>query len=222
MKALKTPIEKTSVNAGLEGVAVDCNRNIIYLGARKRTTRRASIQSPKSGAFLSLIQRAKTIVLTRTTLTSFFGMIISTSLERNQRAILKISAKTEKLVDAKTFDELSRRTLRPKISIKRENLWSGGGPLYGHGVYLLGLDNNGSPFSEKAKKILRLKGKIRESSLLLDLKGLKISRKLARRKAHAFYRHLKHGSYDLTALIVGALQSLLLSGFSQAVWGKVF
>lgn len=165
-KAIGSSMLETDVNAGLEGIAVDCEGGVLYL-AQERGPRAIFMFELSSGKFIKAIQTSEENVPHPDYADLFYDQGHLYALERNQLKILKISPLSSKVVDARSFDEISDR-------LKTKELYDTGKPfglaeaLYmDEGKIYLGLDNNGNSFSEKAKKTLGLKSKKNDSLLLI-------------------------------------------------------
>ena len=143
---------KWGTNSGLEGLAVDCERNILYL-AKERSPRFIVIYDMEDDAVLDIFN-----------LPDKYGDVSDLKyangylylLERNENLITKINVETKQIVDQVSYRQICSH---PE------------GKLYSHTEYGLaeallltedqiwiGLDNNGLPFSRHARQTYQLTG----------------------------------------------------------------
>jgi hypothetical protein len=112
-KDIGTPLEKISNNAGFEGLALDCNQNILYI-AQERDPRAIIIYDLKNNSYQGIIQTKPN---SKTQISPDYSDLYYQNgylyaLERNEWNILKIDLKTKKVVENFTFDENSFLNLR--------------------------------------------------------------------------------------------------------------
>ena len=143
---------KWGTNSGLEGLAVDCERSILYL-AKERSPRFIVIYDMEDQAVLDIFN-----------LPDSNGDVSDLKyengylylLERNENLVTKINVETKQIVDQVSYRQVCSH---PE------------GKLYSHTEYGLaeallltedeiwiGLDNNGLPFSRHARQAYKLTG----------------------------------------------------------------
>lgn len=158
------PLEKISVNAGFEGVAADCARQILYISQERGP--RAIIEVD--------LKTLKTVNIFQTEVTDkkqknldyadlHFENDFLYILERNSYQILKYSLKNKKVISSYSFINMT--------NFKANELYNTGEP-YGlaegltmnSDVIYIAFDNNKSPLSTSASKKFKISGNV--SSIL--------------------------------------------------------
>lgn len=140
-------------NAGLEGLAIDCEKKVIYL-AKERDPRILFSASLKSGDILETFQIPETDSNDFADLKFYKGFLYV--LERNASLITKVDVKTKSVVSKYSYAHVTKGP---------------GGPLYGPTPYgleegllvlddevWLAVDNNELEATKYAKETFRLKG----------------------------------------------------------------
>lgn len=153
-----TPLSDIDINAGFEGVAVDCSKSRLYV-AQERNPRALIVVDLKKEVVTDMFQ----VALDKNTphpdyADLFFDQTKLYILERNSYRILKLNPLTKSIEASASF-----KRLNPQFETRE--LYETGKP-YGlaEALYLdenyiyIGIDNNGDPFSEKAGKVFDFKG----------------------------------------------------------------
>lgn len=158
------PLKKIPVNAGFEGIAVDCPNNKLFI-AQERSPRALIVIDLKSlkitDFFTTASKNPKQKNLDYADLHFEGGYLYI--LERNNYNILKMDVSSKKIITSLSFKNLK--------NIKADELYDTGEP-YGlaegltmntNTIYIA-LDNNKTKISEKAKKLFKVDGQV--SSIL--------------------------------------------------------
>lgn len=157
-------IESYGLNAGLEGIAVDCKTKTIYI-AQEREPR--SIFAFKEGnpKVEIIIQPEKDIEgeLNHDFADLHFNNGYLYALDRNFRQISKIDVNAKEIIRTMTYEDLGGFNIRELYNIRKP--YGLAEALYiENDQIILGIDNNFISFSEKAFKKFGFKGK--DSTLL--------------------------------------------------------
>lgn len=150
LRAVGANPEKTSVNAGIEGIAMDCESNTLYI-AQERSPRAIIVADLNKNKVVKSFSTPAVENPNPDYADLYFEKGFLYVLERNKRMIIKVDPKSEKVVDEASYLNLAD-------NFKASELYDTGKP-YGVGEALfmdsdfiyIGNDNNWDKFSEKAK-----------------------------------------------------------------------
>ncbi|MCO4754472.1 MAG: SdiA-regulated domain-containing protein, partial [Bacteriovoracaceae bacterium] len=145
-------------NAGLEGIAIDCENQTLYL-AQERSPRAIVVVNLNT---LKVEKIGSTKIIKENIHPDYADLFFNNNalyvLERNMRRILKLDPKSLEVIQS-----VSYASLGPQLQI--QDLYNTGEP-YGlaEALYMsdrhifIGLDNNRNSFTKKAKILYPLKG----------------------------------------------------------------
>ena len=159
---LPSLFKKNSVNAGIEGLAVDCKRNILFV-SQERDPRKLWSISLSNHSFEEIPLPAGH---NNDIADLYYESDHLYILERNHYKILKYSIEKKKIVDSASFASLGTLLLKDLYDSD---------PRYGQAegltmnreVILIGVDNNGDKVSAAGKKIF---GSHENHSVILKFK----------------------------------------------------
>jgi hypothetical protein len=158
-KQFKINYYDISSNAGLEGVAVDCKNNILFM-AQERQPRGIfvfNLETKKAIRFIDFAPYYESKKINPDFADIFFEGEHLYALERNHRVIAKINPVTGALVSRIGYGFLKDFPLRDLY--KKDHPYGLAEGLYmTKGQIIIAIDNNGAEISEKAKGHFNLEG----------------------------------------------------------------
>lgn len=153
-----TPLEKISNNAGFEGIALNCEEEILYI-AQERDPRAIIIFNLKNKSYEGII---KTELESKTQISPDYSDLYYENnflyvLERNEWNILKIDLTTKKVVERYSFEE--NNILNLKKVYKTNKPYGLAEALFiDKKSIILGIDNNNMPLTKRAEILFNFKG----------------------------------------------------------------
>ena len=159
------PLEEIETNAGFEGLAIDCENQILYIAQERQPRAIIVVDIKKMIPIDIFVTPGKGVGKVNPDYADlYFENGYLYILERNFHHILKVDPKTKKVVKKFAYGETNHLHLK-EIYQTKEPYGLAEGLAMSKDQIFIGIDNNKNQISEKAQKAFGLKGKF--SSLLI-------------------------------------------------------